>query len=40
MAGPAFADEVDGEVPKGGTGYGVRLLARLFANWKKPHPVL
>ncbi|MDQ6697873.1 MAG: leucyl aminopeptidase [Actinomycetota bacterium] len=38
MAGPAFADEADGEVPKGGTGYGVRLLARLFADWKKPEP--
>ncbi len=36
MAGPAFTDEADGEVPKGGTGYGVRLLARLFADWKTP----
>ena len=38
MAGPAFAEEADGEVPKGGTGYGVRMLARLFADWKKPEP--
>ena len=38
MAGPAFADEADGEVPKGATGYGVRLLAQLFVDWKKPDP--
>ena len=38
MPGPAFADEADGEVPKGGTGFGVRLLAQLFADWKKPGP--
>ena len=36
MAGPAFSDEPDGEVPKGGTGYGVRLLTQLFADWRKP----
>ncbi len=38
MAGPAFVDENDGEVSKGGTGFGVRLLAQLFADWKKPGP--
>ena len=36
MAGPAFSDEADGEVPRGGTGFGVRLLARLLADWKRP----
>ena len=35
IAGPAFY-EADGEVPKGGTGFGVRTLARLMAGFKKP----
>ena len=26
IAGPAFSDEVDAEIPKGGTGFGVRTL--------------
>jgi leucyl aminopeptidase len=33
MAGPANAREDDGEVAKGGTGFGVRLLVRLLLNW-------
>jgi leucyl aminopeptidase len=36
IAGPAFLDNDDGELPKGGTGFGVRLLAQLLADWKKP----
>ena len=36
IAGPAFLDSDDGELPKGGTGFGVRLLAQLLADWKKP----
>ena len=36
IAGPAFVAEADGETPKGGTGYGVRLLLQLFAGWTRP----
>jgi len=36
IAGPAFADSVQETGPKGGTGYGVRTLLSLIANFKKP----
>ena len=29
-------DDDDGELPKGGTGFGVRLLLELLADWSKP----
>jgi leucyl aminopeptidase len=38
IAGPAFRQEVDGELPKGGTGFGVRTLARLVTSFTKPKP--
>ncbi|KAA0233627.1 MAG: putative cytosol aminopeptidase [Acidimicrobiales bacterium] len=36
IAGPAFADAVDGENPKGATGFGVRTLIELVASFTKP----
>jgi leucyl aminopeptidase len=36
IAGPAWAREDDVETPKGGTGFGVRLLLQLLADWRKP----
>ena len=36
IAGPAFTDSDDGEVTKGGTGYGVRLLVELIRTFEKP----
>jgi leucyl aminopeptidase len=36
IAGPAFRQDVDGELPKGGTGFGVRTLARLVTSFAKP----
>jgi len=33
IAGPAWADDVDGENPKNGTGYGVRTLLELLSTW-------
>ena len=36
IAGPAFTDAEDGEWSKGGTGFGVRLLADLATNFQKP----
>ncbi len=36
IAGPAFTDAEDGETVKGGTGYGVRLLAELAESFAKP----
>jgi leucyl aminopeptidase len=33
IAGPAFADAAWGEHPKGGTGFGVRLLIDLVENF-------
>jgi leucyl aminopeptidase len=38
IAGPAFSSEVDGELPKGGTGFGVRTLAALAAGFTRPKP--
>jgi leucyl aminopeptidase len=38
IAGPAFRQDVDGELPKGGTGFGVRTLARLVTSFAKPKP--
>jgi leucyl aminopeptidase len=34
IAGKAWADKVTKTVPKGGTGYGVRLLSRLVDDWQ------
>jgi leucyl aminopeptidase len=36
IAGPAFSAVVDGEVVKGGTGFGVRTLVELLASYTKP----
>ena len=33
IAGPAFADSPWGEHPKGGTGFGVRLLVNVIENF-------
>ena len=38
IAGPAWGFEPHDEIPKGGTGFGVRTLARLMAGFKKPGP--
>jgi leucyl aminopeptidase len=36
IAGPAFRADEDGYLPKGGTGFGVRTLLELLANYRKP----
>ncbi|MGH9275296.1 MAG: leucyl aminopeptidase family protein, partial [Acidimicrobiales bacterium] len=36
IAGPADASEVDGEIVKGGTGFGVRTLVELLSTFSKP----
>jgi leucyl aminopeptidase len=36
IAGPAFLESEDGENPKGGTGFGVRLLVELARRFEKP----
>lgn len=36
IAGPAFSDSEDGEICKGGTGFGVRTLVELAENFVKP----
>ena len=36
IAGPADASEVDGEIVKGGTGFGVRTLVQLLSGYTKP----
>ena len=36
IAGPSYANEVDGEVVKGGTGFGVRTLVELISGFSKP----
>ncbi|MCU1452217.1 MAG: leucyl aminopeptidase [Acidimicrobiales bacterium] len=36
IAGPAYGSEAHDEVPKNGTGFGVRTLARVLRDWKKP----
>ncbi len=36
IAGPAWSREDDVETGKGGTGFGVRLLLRLLADWHRP----
>jgi leucyl aminopeptidase len=36
IAGPADATEDGSESPKGGTGFGVRTLLRLLADFRKP----
>ena len=34
IAGKAWSDTAKATVPKGGTGYGVRLLNRLIDDWQ------
>jgi len=36
IAGPADSSEVDGEIVKGGTGFGVRTLVELITTFSKP----
>jgi leucyl aminopeptidase len=36
IAGPADASEVDGEIVKGGTGFGIRTLVELLLRFTKP----
>ena len=36
IAGPAFSDTADGELPEGGTGFGVRTLIQLLSSYRKP----
>ena len=36
IAGPADSSEVDGELVKGGTGFGVRTLVELLTGYTKP----
>jgi leucyl aminopeptidase len=36
IAGPAWSDVDDGEITRGGTGFGVRLLADLATNFTRP----
>jgi leucyl aminopeptidase len=36
IAGPSYANEVDGELVKGGTGFGVRTLVELISGFSKP----
>jgi len=36
IAGPADSDDVDGEIVKGGTGFGVRTLVELLTAYRKP----
>ncbi len=36
IAGPAWGAAEDGEIPKGGTGFGVRLLAELARTFRRP----
>jgi leucyl aminopeptidase len=38
IAGPADASEIDGEIVKGGTGFGVRTLVELLSTFTKPKP--
>jgi leucyl aminopeptidase len=37
IAGKAWSDKATATVPKGGTGFGVRLLNRLIDNWTVAH---
>ncbi len=36
IAGPAWTDSIDGEMSKGGTGFGIRLLVDLIRNFAAP----
>jgi leucyl aminopeptidase len=36
IAGPSDASEVDGEIVKGGTGFGIRTLVELISGFSKP----
>ncbi len=36
IAGPSDVSDTEGEIVKGGTGFGVRLLAELLTNWTNP----
>ncbi len=35
IAGPAWSEAPDGVLPKGGTGFGVRLLLDLLGHFRK-----
>ncbi len=39
IAGPAFSEEAYGELPKGGTGFGIRTLVALLTGFTKPKKV-
>jgi leucyl aminopeptidase len=39
IAGPADSHEVQGEIVKGGTGFGVRTLVDLLSSYTKPKVV-
>ena len=39
IAGPARAESDDGEISKGGTGFGVRTLVELASSYTRPAPV-
>ena len=36
IAGPAFREEADTYLPKGGTGFGVRTVLEFLAAFEKP----
>jgi leucyl aminopeptidase len=36
IAGPAWSDDVDGPITKGGTGFGVRTLLELVSSFERP----
>jgi leucyl aminopeptidase len=38
IAGPSDAAETDGEIVKGGTGFGIRTLVALASGFRKPRP--
>ena len=38
IAGPARAESDDGEISKGGTGFGVRTLIELASGYTRPAP--
>ncbi len=36
IAGPSYVSDTEGEIVKGGTGFGVRLLVELLGTWTRP----
>ena len=40
IAGPADSTEVEGELVKGGTGFGVRTLVSLLTTYTTPAPLI